>query len=425
MIKIVKALMVIFGSITLTACWDLARFQLDESDFDHPFSGTYFSVSDEFGPIGVYRKDGNWLVPEHHVDPVEKNRTQKKFEASQFAVVFIDKLAPSVSRFSLNSHVSSRQYSDRYSQDRNKKLVILVGQEYAGSGPKSQYIMPALINGDSISQCNGYGVFSMAPSGPGHDDYVKFVDVLFREDMVPAARTRAIFKAVIKNMMGAVQDDRMKCGEQAYKVSEISRAQVRVTVAGIVPAKAARKAGLAARQANMERDRLAKQEAEGAQTLLKELSGYYLVNKIGIARFESGGYRGGVKSYNLNVVEGHPAAPGGHMARTRFFADTQQLEYQSYAALRNGSCAEYTDPYWSASFKYSEWEAPGVWYEGSQDSPNRQRNGNACVAYEVAIGSCRRVRCSLRQRNQPYLGSVYIVQDYDKALALYGRLQNK
>lgn len=419
------------GPMMLAACWDLGSFELDEAEFDQPFDGVYFSVSDEFGPIGVYRRDGNWFVPQHRVDPSEVNRPQKKFEASQFAIVFIDKFAPPPNRFALSSVPAWRQYSHRFSSDHDKKLAILVGQEertHSGSG--GQYIVPVLIDGAAISRCAGYGVFSTSPSGPGYGDYANLVDALLVEDITAEARTRAIFEAAIQNMMSAVEMDRMECDGNIYQVEEISNAEVRPAAAQIVPAKAARLADKtaqdtdrAAREAEAKRARLAELESDGVQIRLEDLSGYFHVSKVGVARFDPAGYRGGVRTYTLSVVRGHPnaTARNGWMGRVRFVPDTQQYEYQAYAATRNGSCAEYTDPNWSARFEYSEWDAPGVWYEGRQYAPLRQSNPNACMAYDVAIGSCRRVRCLLRVRNQPNLGSVYIVQDYDTALALYDR----
>lgn len=182
----------------------------------------------------------------------------------------------------------------------------------------------------------------------------------------------------------------------------------------------------AERDVEAKRARLARIEADGVQTRLQELSGYFHVTKTGVARFDHTGYRGGAKAYNLNVVQGHSnaTARNGQMGRLRFFADSQQFEYQSYSALPNGSCADHTDPHWSAVLEFSEIEGPGVWYEGREYAPNRRPSGNECVAYVVTISSCRRVRCSLRNRNQPYLGSLYIVQDYNKALTLYARLRN-
>ncbi len=432
-VKFVRSIILIIGPMMLAACWDLGSFELDEAEFDQPFDGNYFSVSDEFGPIGVYGRDGNWFVPQHRVDPSEKSQPQKTFEVSRFAIVFIDKFAPPPNRFALSSAPAWRQYSHKFSSDHDKRLAILVGQEPTSSGSGGQYIVPVLIHGAAISRCTGDGVFSTSVSGPGYGDYANLVDALFDKAISAEARTHAIFEAAIQNMMSAVEEGWIECGEDIYQVEEILNDEVRTAVAKIVPAKearvadrAARDAEFAARQAEAKRARLAKLEADGVQIRLEDLSGYFHVSKVGVARFDPAEYRGGVRAYTLNVVRGHAnaTARNGRMGRVQFFPDTQQYEYQAYAATRNGSCAEYTDPNWSARFEFSERDAPGVWYEGLQYAPSRQSNPNACMAYDVAIGSCRRVRCLLRARNQPDIGPVAVVRDAEKASALYDHLRS-
>lgn len=398
-------------AFALTGCWQAAVDIYSAEDFFVPFQGDIISLSDDYGPLGLYQVDAqNRYVPIYTDAPAIS--PESDYRSSRFGLVALDQaLAWPTKR---DSWRKDRSISSQEYPDEDKLLLIAVASTPGGVG---QALTVATLSGNTFSRCSR-AIYDKSPQ------YNAFLKLQGNDGVISDVEKTYATVLVHNEIIRARKQGVFRCTELAVKTHPRSAKAKLIQAA---------KSGdgrreIARQHERDERELAAARKAERSakeQNSVYDPDGYYLVTPGGLTRLKRGkdrNYRATYDAY-LEVNSGQfprPFRQGDLVGRASLYRDTQQFSYRPYTFTSNRRCGSFTDAFYFGQFTPVE---DGVWKESYQWPADRQQSDNACIAYEVRVNSCARVYCSVRLKNAPRTGARYLVEERKKAYALLDQLR--
>lgn len=400
-----------FFCALLPACWQAVETVYDREDFYLPVTADIVSISDKYGPLGIYKiNSNNQYVPLYK--EVDGLAFENDFRTANLSLVPIDRVLTVIGDTS--RWAQKRIFSSEIFPDTERYLLITVASRDKSVG---QGLTASYVEGDVFARCNG----ALHQGSPQYDTFIKSHANSALNDR---QRKIAVALAASQDIRLAHKNGGLKC--QTYSIGTHQGAALVSLIQSIKAGD--KKRAIAEESARAQRRTTAAKQAEqNAQEngQIYNPDGHYIVSRGGVLRLKKGQDRNYQPSYNayLEIDNGgypRPYRPGDLVGRAGLYRDTQQINFSNYTFTSQRRCAQFTDPYWNGQMQAT---APGVWVTTDTYPPGRAYDGNICVAYEVRVNSCARVRCSARLRNAPANGTTYLVQSRQKAFDLFKTLK--
>lgn len=411
MIKL-SHLLIVVSTLVLAGCWQATSAIYGPNDFHVPVDAPVVSINDAFGPLGIYSIDEQkQYVPLFR--EAKGMSLEREFRDANIALVPLDRILAFFQKGDV--WVRRRDISKQLFPNSEKYLYLAISSRNTAS---AQALAVAYIEGDVLARCKG----AIYDKSPKHSDFLKQLgSPTGAGALLQKVRVASL---VFDEIMRAQKSGSLRCDEYRIKTHQTSEVRALSQEMRRGDARRAISGEQQRQQQKIVREREAEENASAAGKVY-DPDGSYIVTAKSIVRLKRGSDRKYRPSYNFFIEANNgqfqrPYRLGDLVGRAKFYRDSQQFIYESYTFTPNKRCAEFTDAYWFGALELVE---PGIWRISNTYPNERAYDGNACVAYEVRVNSCARVRCSGRLKTTQNAGSSYLVRGKSKATALYKQLK--
>jgi hypothetical protein len=404
-------IVVIVCCFALAGCWQATTTVYESSDFYLPVSADIVAIEDQYGPVGIYKINANNQYVPLFREP-KSRKPEKDFRDANLGLVPIDRMLKVFGDRS--KWREDRIFSSEIFPETQRLLMITAASRDKGVG---QALTISYVEGKVFARCSG-AIYD------GSAEHGAFMKAHANTELSDGIRKITVTLAATRDITLAKKKGSLSC--QRYAITVHPQAALPTLVQSIKTGD--RRRTIARERDNAQRKIAAAREAELSARedgTVYNPDGYYMVSRGAILRLKKGKDRNYRPSYNayLEVDNGgypRPYRPGDLVGNAALYRDTQQFNFRNYTFTSRRRCAEFTDPYWAGQM---ESRTRGVWRLSSNFPSNRRYNGNTCVAYDVKVNSCARVRCSGRLKNVPNNGVTYLVDTKTKAVELFQKLK--